>query len=257
MMQTLVYDGSFDGWLSAVFDVYAYGFADAVICRKEHCQGNIFNALHDVQTNGTHAQRVWKGLEGRLSEEALGALFRCFHADAAGTENLMLSFVRYVFNSTVSVEKDYGNAAVLGVFQTAKKVWREKHRMEAFVRFQKTADGMYYALVEPGYNVLPLIATHFQQRYADQQWIIYDKKRGYGIFYNGDVVEEVRIDFDPAVAQGKDISPVTDEGEAAYQLLWQQYFRSVNIAARKNTKLHLQHMPRRYWKYMVEKKPSS
>jgi probable DNA metabolism protein len=44
-----------------------------------------------------------------------------------------------------------------------------------------------------------------------------------------------------------------DEKEELYQRLWQQYFTSVNIAARKNTKLHIQHMPKRYWKFLPEK----
>jgi probable DNA metabolism protein len=87
------------------------------------------------------------------------------------------------------MEEDYSHPAVLTVFQTAKKVWREKHRMEAFVRFQRTADGLYYAIIEPDYNVLPLIAEHFQTRYADQRWMIYDARRRYGMYYDLNTVQ--------------------------------------------------------------------
>jgi probable DNA metabolism protein len=48
----------------------------------------------------------------------------------------------------------------------------------------------------------------------------------------------------------------SDEKEELYQHLWQQYFSTLNIAARKNLKLHIQHMPKRYWRYLVEKKGS-
>ncbi|RYZ23730.1 MAG: DUF4130 domain-containing protein, partial [Chitinophagaceae bacterium] len=51
-------------------------------------------------------------------------------------------------------------------------------------------------------------------------------------------------------------SAAYDEAESIYQELWKQYFKSVNIAARKNTKLHIQHMPKRYWKYLPEKQPN-
>ena len=54
------------------------------------------------------------------------------------------------------MEQDYGNPDVLMVVQTAKKVWREKHRMEAFVRFQKTADDLYYAVIEPDYQCVAI-----------------------------------------------------------------------------------------------------
>ncbi|RYE25413.1 MAG: DUF4130 domain-containing protein, partial [Sphingobacteriales bacterium] len=38
-----------------------------------------------------------------------------------------------------------------------------------------------------------------------------------------------------------------------YQLLWKSYFNNSNIKERKNMKLHIQHIPRRYWKYLTEK----
>ncbi len=51
------------------------------------------------------------------------------------------------------------------------------------------------------------------------------------------------------------LTTIYDEKEALYQILWQQYFSSVNISARKNMKLHIRHMPRRYWKNLIEEKP--
>jgi probable DNA metabolism protein len=97
------------------------------------------------------------------------------------------------------------------------------------------------------------MADHFKNRYADQNWLIYDTRRKYGIFYDGNSVEEVSISFSATTMQGKNIEQVYDAEELKFKKLWQQYFKSVNIAARKNTKLHLQHMPRRYWKYLTEK----
>jgi hypothetical protein len=39
-----------------------------------------------------------------------------------------------------------------------KQVGREKHRMEAFVRFKKAKDGLFLSLVKPDFNVLPIIS---------------------------------------------------------------------------------------------------
>jgi probable DNA metabolism protein len=131
-------------------------------------------------------------------------------------------------------------------------VEREKHRMEAFVRFQLTRDNLFYAIVQPDFNVLPLIQSHFKSRYADQRWMIYDIQRKYGIYYDLAEVTEVQIMFSDL--KTTDPASIYDEKETMYQELWKQYFSSVNIKARKNTKLHIQHMPKRYWKHLTEKK---
>ena len=63
----------------------------------------------------------------------------------------------------------------------------------------------------------------------------------------------MNFDIDPTNKQS--LKALYNEEEELYQQLWQQYFSSVNIVARKNMKLHIQHMPRRYWRYLVEKPP--
>ena len=125
--------------------------------------------------------------------------------------------------------------------------------MEAFVRFQHTKDGLYYAVVEPDFNVLPLIINHFQSRYADQRWLIYDAKRKFGIYYDLETVDTVELHFNIDTYSHKSIVEISDEREELFQHLWQQYFNSVNIKARKNMRLHVQHMPKRYWRYLTEK----
>ena len=125
--------------------------------------------------------------------------------------------------------------------------------MEAFIRFQQNADGIFYCGIDPDFNVLPLIATHFRNRYADQQWIIYDLKRNYGLFYDLSKVEEIKIDFNQRQKTTGIANAIVSEKEGLYALLWKDYFKSTNIQARKNTKLHVQHVPKRYWKYLTEK----
>jgi probable DNA metabolism protein len=255
-MKTVVYDGSFDGFLSAVFDVYEYKLTDVEIVPAHRHQPSMFAEPHFVNHDPKHSERVWKGLEKKISLEAQKQVYRNFLSEIEGIENTLLRYIQYAFSSEIPMEEDFSNHAVLTVFQTAKKVWREKHRMEAFVRFQKTTDDLYYAIIDPDYNVLPLIAKHFTTRYADQRWMIYDSRRKYGTYYDGTSVQDVQIKFEESVSNGQNVSAAYDDSEGIYQQLWKQYFKSVNIAARKNTKLHIQHMPKRYWKYLPEKQPT-
>ena len=83
--------------------------------------------------------------------------------------------------------------------------------------------------------------------------MIYDGRRKYGLYYDKNEVSMVTISFDSETSSGKSIKSLYNTSELLYQKLWQQYFSSVNIEARKNMKLHIQHMPKRYWKYLTEK----
>lgn len=249
-MYNVIYDGSWSGLLTAVFDIYANKLA--VTCfAKQHERGDkdLFDSVFFVQTDETKELRVWKGLMQRISTQACSNLYHFFLSEEKQLEITFLRYVEYVFRKSVTIENDYTDKAVFTVNSVARKVSREKHRMKAFVRFSLTKDGLYYATVQPDYNVLPLIAKHFKERYADQRWLIFDVFRRYGIYYDLNTVTEVTIDFNNTKAA----EDILDEDEMLFQQLWKIYFKSVNIPARKNTKLHIQHMPKRYWKYLTEK----
>ena len=216
----------------------------------------MFSAIHAVETNEEKSNRVYKKLKDKLSANGLTQLFKTFLSEQKEIENLISRYIVYVMSSKISVEYNFGHPDVLQVQQTWKKVHREKHRMEAFVRFQLSKDGLFYCLIQPDFNVLPLISRHFEKRYADQRWLIYDSRRKYGLYYNLEKVEEVSMHFSENVHDQKAMLSIADEKEQLYQRLWQQYFNSVNIAARKNMKLHIQHMPKRYWRWLTEKKGS-
>ena len=219
-------------------------------------QDSLFGNTHLAYTDDAKADRVWKGLKQRISQLATTQVYRSFLSELSGMENMLLQYVQYAFSKKVSVEYDYSHPAVLFVTDTARKVHREKHRMEAFVRFQQTKDNLYYAIIDPDFNVIPQLQPHFEKRYADQQWMIYDVRRKYGLHYNLHQTSTVQVDFSEATEGPNNIAAIQDDKEPLYQQLWQQYFNSVNIKARKNTKLHIRHMPYRYWKYLPEKRPA-
>ena len=253
-MQTVIYNGSFENFFTAVFEVYEYKIAEPDIQPQQKANNSLFGA-HVVHENKEKAERVIKKLKEKITPHALTTLYKAFLSELSGIENILLHYIQYVIKSNNSVERNYSNSDVLFINQTAKKVDREKHRMEAFIRFQKTKDELYYATVQPDFNVLPLIINHFKNRYADQLWLIYDVRRKYGLYYDKENVSEVNISFAENINDKNALQTIHDEHEDLYQSLWQTYFDSVNIKARKNMKLHIQHMPKRYWKYLVEKQP--
>jgi probable DNA metabolism protein len=253
-MNIVIYDGSFEGLMTAVFEVYEYKIKQPNIINSETQTGMLFGSIHEVQTNRDKTARVFKKLKDKLTPNAFSQLYKSFLSEERDIENIIYRYIAYVLSSKIAVENDYSNADVLLLQQINRKVHREKHRMEAFVRFQLTKDQLYYCLVQPDYNVLPLISKHFKNRYADQRWLIYDSRRKYGLYYDLETVEEVSLNFETDFNDLNAVKNICDEKEELYQQLWCTYFNSVNIAARKNMKLHIQHMPKRYWRYLTEKK---
>ncbi|MBT31515.1 MAG: DNA metabolism protein [Thalassobius sp.] len=254
-MTTIIYDGTYQGWLTAVFEIYEFKLKEVEFVRNQSTTNSLFATKHYVQSDETKANRVLKGLEKKLSKQGVTAIYKTFLSEVDQSDDVMWRFVKYVFDSTENIENDIGNSAVWDVKKAVKKVRRETHRMKAFVRFQLTKDDLYYAIVEPDCDVLPLIMNHFKNRFADQRWLIYDAKRKYGIYYDLETVRIVEINFQANVNSSKPLMEISDEREEFYQTLWRRYFNSVNIKARTNMKLHIQHMPKRYWKYLTEKYP--
>lgn len=250
-MTVVAYDGSFEGFFTAVFEVYEYKIAQPNITRQEVSNGSLFGHTHVVTTDEVKANRVGKKLQSVISAKTFKQLYDVHLSEIKDIDNVLFRYIQYALQSAFVIENDYSNPDVLLIQQTSRKVHREKHRMEAFIRFKLTNDGLYHAIIQPDYNVLPLIKKHFKERYADQRWLIYDVQRKYGLYYDLQTVEEVLVDF--KTTDDAKATLLYEENEELYQQLWQQYFSSANIAARKNMKLHVQHMPKRYWKYLTEK----
>ena len=253
--ELLLYDGTFDGFLTCIFDVFDQRLETVVIQKSDAPQTHLFAEPQTILTDEDKAHRVCNGLKKKLPAHGYNQLYYTFLSELDEVEPLLLDFMTRAFRSTHDLSKDFSDPTVLRISQIAKMVGREKHRMEAFVRFKLTKDGIYFANIEPDFDVLPLITKHFKSRYADQKWMIYDLKRRYGIFYDLEKVETIHLElsetFDPTKSDGHYFS----NEELDFQTLWKDYFTATNIASRKNMKLHIRHVPKRYWKYLSEKQP--
>ncbi|MDO5091680.1 MAG: TIGR03915 family putative DNA repair protein [Cardiobacteriaceae bacterium] len=247
--RTLIYDGSFDGLLSAVFRAYQSKHPlDAIhICHNSHAP-DLFAEHENIATNPEHAQRVFTRLEQQLGRRGMLRLLYGYLAADPAMPDTLLRIIRHILARPArqDILADYGHPDIMQWAKWVKSVAREKHRMEAFVRFEALADGRYLARIAPDFDVLPLIARHFQKRYPDMAWGIYDDKRHYGICHDNGTLHLLASFSDDLAAAPE---------EALYQTLWQSYFQSASIASRKNPRLHRQHMPKRYWRYLTEKRP--
>lgn len=249
----LIHDGTFEGFLTCVFEVYNLKIKHPKIIRDCHYQETLFGSSFRISTDTEKAERVWKSIKKKTTARGQSRLYYAFLSESPKIEDSLLKYIQYALKSSTPIDSDFSNESVLAVSKMAKSVDREKHRMEAFVRFRFSKDDIYFATIEPDFDVLPLITKHFKSRYADQKWIIYDLSRNYGIYYDLKSVATITLElpthFDPTKTSQEFFSPE----EIEFQTLWKNYFKSTNIPSRKNLKLHIQHVPKRYWKYLSEK----
>ena len=255
-MNVFLYDNTFEGLLTSVFEAYSRRtFPDALIVEGEPLplfHDEVFTVISDEKK----ARRVWRGLQKKLSQSALACLAQCWLAEEPETAPLLFRYIRKAIDAPRSIETNFADADVLEFSRMWKRVDWERMRMMQFIRFQKAADGTYFAAVEPEKNALPLVTEHFKDRFANQKWIIYDMKRRYGFYY--DLQEVTLISFDDDSREAHLITGMLDESlmdkdEKLFQQLWKTYFKAICIKERMNPRKHRQDMPVRYWKYLTEK----
>lgn len=253
-MSNYSYDGTFPGLLTAIF--YAYDSKDwpEAIIRPEK-QGLLFGEIVKINTDEQKATRVWDGVKRYGGELTCEQIFHAFLSLDDDVEMIILRYCRELFTQKVCIATNFANDSVLKVSQLEKKVLREAHHFVMFIRFEQAADGTWFAPISPKYDILSLITGHFRARFADQTWLIYDTRRGYGFFFDTKKIEQITID-NPAfnVISGQLNSNVTHPEEDKWQLMWKTYFKQIAIKERTNIKCQQNFMPKRFWKYLTEKK---
>ena len=246
-----------DGLLTAVFDAFSLKDQPEELLAEGDALPLFCDHTYQVSTDEEKARRVWAGLEKKLSREAMKLISVSWLSELRELNNPLFSYICKVFRQG-DISRNFADQDVLSVTNIARRVLHEQLRMKQFIRFQKAKDGTYLAVIAPDHNVLPIITDHFQDRFNDQPWLIYDAKRHYGYFYDGSN-DAIRITFENETAlpfdlgNGKLNDDVISSDDQLLQDLWRTSFNAICIKERMNPRKQLNDMPRRYWKYMTEK----
>lgn len=264
-MIVYIFDGTMDGLLTAVFDAFAMHEQPETLLTEGEALPLFCERTQIVYTDEEKARRVWTGLEKKLSREAMKLISVSWLSELKELNGHLFRYICKVFTAGKGIERHFADPDVLAVTNIARKVLHEQLRMKQFIRFQKAKDGTYLGVVSPDHNVLPLIIDHFQDRFNDQPWLIYDAKRHYGYYYEATTDSSrkcqnvIRVTFEDEaavpfnLANGKLDESVLSSDDQLLQDLWRTYFKAICIRERMNPRKQLNDMPRRYWKYMTEK----
>ncbi len=250
-----VYDGTFDGFLTVIFDIYALKRKPVQIVSKHLWQPGFFETPIHIVTDAVKSERVWNGIVSRSNTQVTRMFYLAFASELPGVEMTLYGYLDKLFADTTGIfYKNMLDDHSFELYQVSRKVSHEIHRFHGFVRFQETSDGLFFAAIEPDHDIVSLLAPHFARRFGNQPWVIYDRRRDKGIFYKKPETHEITLtDQQFNAITGDILDNVKSEDEDLYRSLWKAYYKAINIPERKYTRLMLRLLPRRYWKYLPEK----
>lgn len=246
------YDSTFDGFLSAVFEIYRQHLdvSSFVAERSYETEGEIATDLFaqpfNIETSEDSARRLKRAITKAASSDVLSLLETCFRSETVGIEMGILAYLRKLF---AGIEPNYGrnpsSLEMIPLVTIARSVRREMDNMLGMVRFNKAPDGMYIAEIEPKYDILEMIVGHFRGRYPNGTWAIVDVKRGFGVYYENRRTHFVTIPDPSSIAAHAPPDQFTQ--------MWKSYYDTMAIKERINPRLLRRCLPVRYWKHLPER----
>ncbi len=243
-MLIYVYDGSFEGILTSVFEAFDRKESPDAILPEDGLQQDLFAEYSYIVTDPAKSDRVYSSIWKNISEDVLKNVYHTFLSEDHEAGTIIYRYLKLGWKMGSKVDMYLSNDTVFKVMDINRRVGYEVHRLMGFVRFRQVGDGIFYSSISPDYNIVELLAPHFAQRLSDQKWIIHDVRREIAALYN--MKEWIVSEF-----SADEIPDVTDE-EKLYSKLWKRFFTTLEIPSRTNHKLQRQLLPRRYWEHLTE-----
>ena len=238
----LVYDGTFEGFLSLVYEVYYKKLKPIKIYRTLPNE-MIFDDIIKIDTTKEEYEKVLNALKIKFPNEMIEKILNIFMCDSKDFELALLEYIIIGFKESKQLF-NINNSCVFYLNSLEKELFRNVHKMTGFIRFEELEDKTLYAKVESKFNVVYFLGKHFLKRFNNQNFIIHDinRKLAFVKIENDFSIQEVAY-FD---------EPIYSSNEEKFQKLWKSFFKGVTINERKNLKLQTQMVPLLYRTYMSE-----
>lgn len=242
-MAEYLYDGTFDGLLTCIHFHYYNEKAEGIYIKEEY-QANILRNSVVVETDEEKADIVYRAIRDKISPYDLRRVYKVFMSSDPEKEMKALNYVRYGFRNGGRISLLHGDPVVFDVQTIEQKVNNEVHRLKGLIRFIELEEGILYSQIEPDHDVVEFLAYHFTDRYKNEPFIIHDMKRNKALVAYQE--EWYITHFTKEMITGY------SEAEREYSRLWKQYFETIAIRERANSRCQKNLMPQRYWKNMTE-----
>jgi len=242
MTEIFIYDGSFEGFLSAVFEAYQRKKEPADIATSDGVQLAIGAELVHIVTDTQKAQRLVTGME--KSGNFAGVVMSAFLSHMHGRELLIFKYIVLGFKVKGKIHSMTGDDTVAKVLDMSRQTLREVHKLSGFLRFSVMENQLMYAEISPKNNVLTLLMPHFTDRMSGLPFIIND------LIYRQLGVYDTKSWY-TRTSEGLTL-PNYHPDERHYRQMWKCFYDTIAIDGRENHALRQQLMPKRYHKHLTE-----
>ena len=236
------YDGTLAGFLCCIHRAF-YLHENPLAITAEHSHQESFFELLYVPTVPEQARRVWGSFPKKFGRGAERMILAAYLNREVGREKDILSFLRLAYPMGREAFNAHSFPEVMRFNRLAQATENECHLLLGFLRFEEY-NGALAAVIEPKHSPLPLMRPHFVDRFPEERFIIYDKTNHLALVYQPHDWRILHIDSLTL--------PEMEKKEAAMQLLWAQYYKTVAIRERENPRCRMTHMPKRFWPHMTE-----
>ncbi len=263
----LVFDGSLEGLLTAVFVAYADKMESVDIKERTSLQLRLGQREIEIKSDEALAERVQKGISRTCGANCFDAVKYVYLSDDPHKGTIIHDFIRYAMvqnhpfdcgtckkrarcnglctrTRTNSILDNVAHESVRSFASLHKAVSAERHRIMQFLRFEHVDGDLWFARCNPNASVIPLVMDWFAARFNTQPFLIYDEAHALaGVYEGGDWY---------LVDAGTITVPDHSDEEKQMQQAWKRFYRTVAVEARYNPELRRQFMPKRLWRNIVE-----
>jgi len=240
-----LYDSTFYGLLTIVFDSYCANKIPVKICAEEEYEYNILDKICYIETDQAKAKRISEGIIKNISFDTLSTAHMAFLSGQKNKELTILKFLLAGFKLGPKINNMMTIDYVMDTMKLNRNTGFEAHRLKGLVKFRCINNNLYYAPIHPDNNVIEIVGEHFVRRLANQNFILHDKNRNIAFTYNTKEYSIIQVSADFHI-------PDYSEEEKLYQTLWKTFFKTIAIKERTNKRLQMQYMPKKYWQDLVE-----
>jgi len=237
-----LYDGTFAGFLTCVFECYVHREEPAEFRAPEDPCCSLY-PLRTILTDKGSAKRVYRSLATEIGPLAQKTVARGFLTCLPDRELWLWRLIRMGYQRGPQLMYDLADPTVDKVRKAVYHLEHEAHQYTGFVRFSDL-DGVLVGEIEPKNRVLPLLRPHFCGRYPQERFVLHDRTHTEALFHQPGRWAILTVeDFQMGPA---------DETELAYGTMWRSFYDTIAIEGRYNPKCRMTHMPKRYWGMMTE-----
>lgn len=242
--KTYLYDGTFDGLLTIVFNSYSSKTLPQKIYPENKYISNFLDKTVSIKTNYEKSKRVFNGIERNICQEALYNVYYAFLCEGKDKEIYILKYLCDGFDVGPKINNMLTISYVFKVTQMKKRALSECHRLKGLLRFQEIGKNLCYASIHPDNNIIEPLGQHFIRRLPSMNFVIHDKNRELCFIYNGEKYKIIN-------SHNIKVPPISFE-EQKYQELWKLFFKTIAIKERSNPRCQMQFMQKKYWQDLIE-----